>query len=862
MIPDLKKTLAHRVPINRVPWFDVLVSSGTLDKWLESSDLETFQYAMTVIEQTDILRHRGDFVAERIRPLLENLDTPAERKQRALRVFSFNCFHGSKPLFALFLSALKRGDFEKNSQDWAMRFHNLPEQYPERGVQALEAIFDLALQSASPGQGLNLSQVHLPQDFIGQIVRRIPESFAKAFLPRLVTLMLKNEQFNEHIGLTDTVWPMLMHGMSHDLKWVLLDQLAESLVLVAEKSPRSLDALTQDLEHLSHRNVGYLLLSAWSGNQKHYADHVVRYLLQHTEFLGLGYAAWGEGNGEAAVARSTITGASNHCSEANLRELEVAILQYYSPFEKEEPRRFGYVQALLLHAIDPARISSEGRARMEQLDRKFTRLNVELPQQSEGFVGLPSPIPESAIPKMNDENWLSAMRQYNANSENGSSRWFSGGVHELSNQLEVATRRDKPRFARLVLKMSDDLAPAYFEAIIRGLVATKDEQQNGLTLAELDSHTLFSAFRHIHGFPCRLAGRWLMSSISVVADRDLPTDILEIVIFHALYGRTPEGAVDLEGDSYGANLVNTGINTVRGAAADCLASLLFRNTSRWLTLQTAVLGVVRDAYLSVKAVGVSCLTALLNIDRELAVSLFVENVAKNDALLGSMFVPRFLQFASQTHYEALRGILHRMLASEDGDAREAAAQTIVIASFRVKNAFEDLELVREAAEDARAAWAEVAAENLRFSEVTPRCREWLKEAFNDPSTKVRHVAGRCFHRLSSDQLCAESELIDAFLDSPAFGDDASLLLMGLEQAVDRLPDVVCRIPERALELARLQEDRGQRYWWTHQMSTLVLRLYNQTRNPEIRHRCLDAIDNMIELGVGEIGTALEKIERV
>lgn len=393
----------------------------------------------------------------------------------------------------------------------------------------------------------------------------------------------------------------------------------------------------------------------------------------------------------------------------------------------------------------------------------------------------------------------------------------------------------------------------------------KDDSQNGAAstaLAVLDSPALFAAFLHIHSLPSRPSGQWLMSSISAVADRDLPGEILEIVVFHALHGCTPNGSGGLTGASYGANLVNTGINTVRGSAADCLASLLFRNPARWQTLQTAVLSVVRDESWAVRAVGISCLTALLNIDRNQAVSLFVETAAKNDALLGSMFVPRFLQFASQTHYEALRGILQGMLTSEDGDAREAAAQTIVVASFRVKIAFEDLQLVRGAPEDARAAWAEVAAENLPFSEARPRCREWLKEAFNDPSIKVRDVAGRCFHRLSSDQLCAEGELINAFLESPAFEHAASFLLMGLEQAVDRLPDVVCRIPERALELFRAQKDKNQHPWWTHQMSTLVLRLYNQTRDPAIRHRCLNAIDNMIELGVGEVGMDLEKIERV
>jgi hypothetical protein len=860
MTTDLKQSFALRVPLNRVPWFDVIVSSGKLDDWLMSPDTDTFQYALNIIEQRDILRQRGNEVAKRIRPLLENPDTPAERKQRVLRVFAFDWFHGSEPLFELFLAALKRGDFENTSQDWGMRFHQLPERYPERAVQVLEAIFDLGVRAAPEGNAIDFARFRFPEDFVGQVVNRVPESFAKAFLPRLMALMLKNQKFNEHTGLTDTVWPVLMYGMSHDLKWVLLDQLADSLSALAEKAPSKLDALTGELEQLSLRNAGYLLLSAWSGNPGHYADRVVKYLLQHNEFLSLGYASWGEGNGEAAIARGAIGGATKHCTDENLRAIETAILKFYSPFEKEEPRRFGYVQALLLHAIDPNRISLEARTRMEQLDRKFPKLNVEPPQPSAGFVTLPSPIPETAVPKMSDENWLDAMRQYNASSENDPARWVMGGVHQLASQLELASRRDKPRFARLVLKMSGDLASSYFDSLVRGLVALKDEQQNNKALEPLDSPALFAAFLHIHSLPNHPAGQWLMSAISAVADRDLPDEILGIVIYHALNGHTPEGSGGLTGKSHGANLVNTGINTIRGSAADCLASLLFRKPARWQKLQQAVASVVHDASWAVRAVGISCLTALLNINRDQAVSMFVEIAGKNDALLGSMFVPRFLHFASQTHYDALRGILQEMLTSEDGDAREAAAQAITIASFRVKNAFEDLQLVRNAPEDARAAWIEVAAENLRFSELSAHCREWLREAFYDSSNKVRDVAGRCFHRLSSDQLCHEVELIDTFLESPAFEHAATFLLMGLEHAVDRLPDVVCRIPERALELSRAQ-DQNQRPWWTHQMSTLVLRLYNQTRDPEIRRRCLDAIDNMIELGVGEVAVDLEKIER-
>jgi hypothetical protein len=346
-----------------------------------------------------------------------------------------------------------------------------------------------------------------------------------------------------------------------------------------------------------------------------------------------------------------------------------------------------------------------------------------------------------------------------------------------------------------------------------------------------------------------------------VADRVLPDDILEIVAYYAVHGSTPKSPGGLTGKAFGGNLVNHGINTVRGAAADCLTKLLYSQPTRWAVLKPAILSTVRDPAWSVQAVGVSCLTAMLNVDRELAVRIFIEETTKNDDLLGSAFVPRFLLFAAQTHYAALRESLLKMLGSSDGEANEGAAQAITVAAFRVEQALGDIPCIRSGPEEGRVAWAHLAASSLRVSELAPRCREWLRECFADASPKVREAAGRCFHELSSDQLCREGPLIDAFLESPAFEHAAAFLLMGLEKAVDRLPDVVCRIPEQALKLFQSENGKGQQTWWTHQMSTLVLRLYRQTREASVRKHCLDAIDSMIELGLGNVGSELEKLER-
>jgi len=104
-----------------------------------------------------------------------------------------------------------------------------------------------------------------------------------------------------------------------------------------------------------------------------------------------------------------------------------------------------------------------------------------------------------------------------------------------------------------------------------------------------------------------------------------------------------------------------------------------------------------------------------------------------------------------------------MLSNPDEAAKESAAQAIFVASFRVKNAEQDLDLVMKSDEVCRAAVALMAAGNLQYAEVAKRSRDLLIAAFNDTSSKVRDAAARCFHEISEEQLCSEPKLIGLFL---------------------------------------------------------------------------------------------------
>jgi hypothetical protein len=156
-----------------------------------------------------------------------------------------------------------------------------------------------------------------------------------------------------------------------------------------------------------------------------------------------------------------------------------------------------------------------------------------------------------------------------------------------------------------------------------------------------------------------------------------------------------------------------------------------------------------------------------------------------------------------------------------------------------------------------------AAQNLPHSEVRAICRDWLIRSFDDESRKVRDAASSCFHDLSEEILSDESQLMEAFIDSAAFEEHAYSLLRVLEGSASRLPDVVLKIPEKAVALyeADASPRAHQGRWWTKDMASLVLKLYEQTTDESVLRRCLNALDRMIELNFGSFAKELDQVDR-
>jgi hypothetical protein len=860
------------VPHYSVPWFDLLHDTGTWASWLGSDDEPTVNHALWLLSLPPVMKARSAQVAALISP---HLDKGGIWQKRFLTLISFGEVYHSREMFDLFVNALRSGwiDVTKGQLFWH-HFHAMPKDSPRLAAKLLGEYFDHICRispTKSPFQDIGNHEA-LPANFVPDLEKSDPESLVCQLLPRVVRevqarMVDSTDDWNDR----DHLWPYISLHQEYDFKSTFLPSLGRCLATLAVEKPETFEQAIQGMDSLRSRTIAFLLLHGWRANPPRYADKAIEYMLADNRRLAMGYdAVVGEGQITAAIGRATLKDLAPRCSAAVFGRLEATILTLRDNWEQENPKRIGYKNLLLLESLPIHRMSAHAVATFEQLQRKFPKADFSQPRASgASFVG--SPIPVAAMQKMTDAQWLSAMRKYSRRRESQSG-FRGGGLHQLTGDLEHAAQNEKPRFSALTLKMGDDVAPEYFDAILRGIVKVDvDKQQEGRygpgAPMPLDTASLVAVIRRVHELPNHPSGRGILWAVYQSVHRDLPDSVFEIVTHYALHDPDPEKELwqveAWKGKPYfGGDPTSAGINSVRGAAADAIARLLFADKSRWTKCEVAVNHLVQDESLAVRACTVECLTALLNLNRDRAVDLFLLLCEKADAILGSHSVDTFLHYAFYSHYTKLRSLTLQMLASQQEALREIASRQIAVAAFGDSEAQSDLAAVLAGDEKCRAAAADVFARNLGHVSIREACRKHLTQHFHDQSAKVRDTASRCFRQLSDAQLAEECDLIFAFVQSPAFPDGCDDLLFKLKESKDQLPDVVLAVADRAISLhPEGEEQRLKAGHASYYLPELVLRVYDQTSDPGTKNRCLDLIDEMLRVGFSSIDTELAKVER-
>ena len=846
---------------NRPAWVLLLMRLGVWARWLESPDREFSKMAVRMLALPDAMKICSKEIAQLFRPYVYGEN---EWREEFSHLFSFGEPHHSREMFDLFCEATRRKLVAAlTDRDW-YHYEKLAEEKPDYAVIWLSALLDL--QSEEGDDDTEEEEKGIRSDFILEIARLAPEAYAREVLPRIVEA-LKNEVNADSKVVKLQFLLKRATPRSGDTLTALTRGLEIALGSLARESPKILDSIVVPAEGIPHDLLSALLLSAWGENGSHYANTIISYLTQDIERLGLKMFMW-----EDAGALAAVRVAVPYCSEELYANIESAIMGFTPSGEKGDPKRVGYQRMRLLECLPSERMSHGARMHFEELKRKFPweKFNRSRDGVRSGWVT--SPIPDDAILHMNDDHWLEAMRTYATERSRDTSDFLKGGKHELSRALGKQAQINKPRFAQLALSMGDTIAPEYFSAILSGITAASqptagEPELPPSALLSLEPEAILEVVYHVQSIASTECAKEICRAIRTIAEKHPPLEAIQIVCNYATRDPDPseEEWQKMSGDAplWGGDPHSHGMNSVRGVAAETLASFLFADEKYLEQIIPAVHSVVTDRSIAVRSCAMLCLVAMLNFDRDQAVELFLTLCSDADPVLGTYYSEQFIHHATFRHYESLRGILLRMLISADKDSRLIAGRQIVLAAFHDSSAGQDLERVLSGDEICRKAAAEIYAHNLGHAASRNECARRLKLLFHDPDQEVRSTASDCFRLISPDLLAQEKELMFCFIESPACLENSHELILALEESTEPLSEVICRIPERLIEEQRaLREGESiENRRWTYHLPPLVARLYEQTHDNETRSRCLNIIDGMLELGFSEIDKELAQVER-
>ncbi len=834
---------------NSVPWFDALEEIGRWEAWL-NADNEWTDRAVALLRGPNVLDERSASVAKLVGPFRGTSDA-WKRRLRWLAQGAFG--RTSSKMEGLLVALTTDGTLDDArpgiavNDDWWLLLYGASREAPEFTVRVLDAWFDRQLDRAAElgrddpfdGEPELVTYSQSSGDVISACSTRAPHEFVRELFPRFA-------RFERNVP---TKWLSAPSGHGRPDRQ-LREALVQATSLVARDDPAALDAIIEAAVPTDSRWMSALLLRAWSANPDVYAERIVRYLLDRPDQrLNIGYdISIGQTDSFAAVSRTAVAAASPVCSEESFTALESTIL-HFTPNWESERRLVGRTRLALLRALPRERIKEETRQEILRLERRFPdaseRGAPKPPTRERAAMWVGPPIPAESQARMSNDQWLSAMAKYSSGESTGRNGQFVGGSIELSRGLEQVVRENPGRFAALADRMDAALPPVYFEAILRGLTRSEGNSGRAGTPAQA-----CAVLRRIAELGVRVRGEEIARAVGALSDEALPDDIVRMLCRIALDDPEPEADCWQDTDEPGGPIFQA-INSARGAAALALAQLLFADKSRWSSLKPAVEKLVSDPVLAVRSVAVECLLAVLDTHRDDALALFAELAEERaEAILGTEYVERFVHYAIFRDYPAMRPVLQRMLTASHSATMQAGARQTALAALSVDEAREDASRALAMGEEVRVGLAEIYAEGLSNETVGAECERHLRTLFTDESEAVRQAANTCWNELEPDQIAARGSLIAAFARSPAFGTGSTVLMHRLQEAQRPLPREVCDLAERAVAAygAKAVAFQFAEAGDASELSKLLVRVHEETSDPKLRKRILDAIDAMVRAG--------------
>lgn len=721
-------------------------------------------------------------------------------------------------------------------------------------------------EKLSPSRALNhrsWNEYLFGEDGIGEMlepaVKATPEAVVDDLLPWYVQTCEKTTGEAEADSYpSDWVFSSGWYGDYLTEAAVFSRRMSEALQTLAQTDAEKFRVIARSLAGVESLAVQRVLVNAYLVNPETYRDDIVEYFATDKRRLAIG----DRGGRDHDSVR--LYGAVFSFADADQRNaLESFVLTHQPRWETNGYQFRGLTQLHFLKSVPSELLSAEARRRLGELERRFPDYELAKPHGvTSGWVG--PPIEQSAITKMSDDQWLSAMRKYNDDFRRMSAiNPFRGGVSELAAALTSEAKDNPERFYQLSFRFDDSISFKYVQALISALSESP----------EASATWLFDVIRRFSGRIQQDDRRGICWALNKRSKDSVPDDLLDVVSTWALHDPDPMEDDWDSTDSYGNKFhqgdpYNQGINTNRGASIEsvCLCSLQQKHpqTERALHLleQTA-----SDQSTAVRSCIVEGLVWTLHRgEDERTLNIFDRVMNGHPRLLQLSVTHRFLHSAYREHFPRIRPFVEEMFEDTTGeDTRQNGAAIACLAAFEFEEA-KDLE-GRAMSGDRimRRGAAQVYARQLNIQRLREVCRDKLMLLMHDADEDVRASVGNCFQFLEYKDLAPLKEFIQEYIASPSLAVSSRQLVKYAKTIAADEHLLALEIAERILDSGRFRTQsmnkRGATLANEGDLTTLVLTAYTHAADGPTKGRTMEVFERLLLAGSYAARTALQDWDR-
>lgn len=838
--------------IARPSWFGSFYAEGHVEVWLDSDDARLRDRSVNWMGNAG-----ADHGAEVVALLTARTQSP-DYVTWLRWVTQRADLHHHRLLFELLLDAVRAGQINPGDQNLWHSAHDLATRQPLWAIEMLKACFvesPAALVLGDDGK-VTLLGIHEygASEMIETACKAEPQAFAEEFVPHLLAVMEathydRHENYlfrDRHFSLR-----LRMESGYGDVDDAFYNGAAQALGQWARSSPGTIAALLELLAADEHDAAQSLLYRALIAGASAFAPWAAELILQGGNRLEAGYASDGQWlSREVVEAIAPLVSDDIHLQlEDQFRDLRAT---YQSPDLHRRLRSFGYNAFKFLSALDRTRLTPFGIRRLQEYQRKF---HSDVPESPTGVTTytVGSPIGGDAASKMTNTQWLQAMSKHDKDDRDFGSQ--EGGARELGQMLKQRTAEDPVRFAGLAMQMKATTNEAYPGAILWGF--------GEATIPDDAQPAVFDAIRHVMSLGLPDCDRWLGWAVRRVYD-DTPLDIVEMVLDRALNAPDPVDNspvfIRRDGDRPGRDLFQNGFNTSRGSLAESLGDLLVHDSDGTRTQLVAphLTDLASDPVLSVRSCVAHTIAACLLHARSTAYEAFDHLIETDDLLLASDMLDDLMIYIGNADPERIDPVIDRMLNSTDPEVRKVGGCMAAFAALQ----WDRPALMTQALAgdiEVRSGAAGVCAARVDRSADSELVMSTLRRLMHDDEDEVRKEVGNLAGHLRGNELRPYAELLTDLITSPSYVHATPQLLITLQEAQDKVDDLVDLAAHRFLDIygSDVADIRTGAAGDAHYISDLVVRGLAQSRDPERVAALLDILDRLLELGVYGVDRAID-----